>query len=108
MTRKHRKILSIFLAAVLLITSGCLSVFHVSAAEVLYGDADGNGKVEVQDALCMQKYIAKAISADEIDLVAANVTVGDQDVNTQDVLYVQQFVAKVIDRSQLKMSLQTQ
>lgn len=98
MTRKHRKILSIFLAAVLLITSGCLSVFHVSAAEVLYGDADGNGKVEVQDALCMQKYIAKAISADEIDLVAANVTVGDQDVNTQDVLYVQQFVAKVIDR----------
>lgn len=65
MTRKHRKILSIFLAAVLLITSGCLSAFHVSAAEVLYGDADGNGKVEVQDVLCMQKYIAKAISADE-------------------------------------------
>lgn len=95
MKRKRTKIISLFLSAVMLL---CIPIagFGVSAAEVIYGDADGDGAVSVSDATSVQKYIAQMITEDEIDLNAARVR-GESDVKIQDATLIQKYIAQLID-----------
>ncbi|MBQ7000685.1 MAG: leucine-rich repeat protein, partial [Oscillospiraceae bacterium] len=51
--------------------------------EIVWGDANGDGKVNTKDATRILRYYAGLISDSEIDLVAADVN-GDGNVNTKD------------------------
>ena len=57
----------------------------------IYGDADGNGVINMLDVLLIRKYIAK--QPVEINLDAAEVT-GDGAVNMLDVLLIRKYIAK--------------
>lgn len=60
---------------------------------IVYGDANGDGVVNMKDVLTIRKYVA-GITVD-IDLVSAD-TNGDGVVNMKDVLTVRKFVANII------------
>lgn len=91
-----KRIVSIFLA-VLLLSSACLgAVLTVRAQEPNQtGDVNGDGAINLQDVVSIQKYLAKIIPESEIDMTAAD-TDGVGGVNMQDVLLIQQYLAKVI------------
>ena len=59
-----------------------------------YGDANGDGAVNMKDVLAMRKYIAGLES--KVDVTAADVN-GDGAVNMKDVLHVRKFLANLID-----------
>ncbi len=97
MKKKRMKILSIFLTMAVLVSSLSASVMSAFAADVLYGDADGDGSIAVADATAIQKYVVSIIGADEIDLVASDVT-GDNDVNVKDATEIQKYLVDMIDK----------
>ncbi len=63
--------------------------------DVLLGDANDDGKVNMKDVLAMRKCLADLISIDDINLFNADVN-GDLAVNMKDVLKVRQFLANLI------------
>ncbi|MCP4351024.1 MAG: hypothetical protein GY795_36620 [Desulfobacterales bacterium] len=63
--------------------------------EVVRGDADGNGEVDINDALAAAKYDIGLLTAAEIDLAMADVD-GNGVVNIFDALRIAEFVAGVI------------
>lgn len=97
MKKKKMKFLSLFLTITILMSSFSASLFSVSAADILYGDADKNGSVDVSDATTVQKYIVSLIGEEDIDLTAAEVT-GDDDVNVKDATCIQKYAAEQIDK----------
>ena len=96
MKKDCTKILSIILSVILIFTSFSFAIFTASAVEIMYGDADKNSSVNIQDVTCVQKYLAKTITDDEIDLVAASVTT-DQ-ISIKDATIIQKYVAKLINK----------
>lgn len=62
---------------------------------VMRGDVDLNGKIELNDVLTLQKYIAKQISLSADQLKAADVT-DDGKADVADVLKIQNYLAKKI------------
>lgn len=68
-----------------------------TASDKVIGDADGNGVVNIQDATCIQKYLAEVISEDNIDLIAANVT-GNENLSIMDATEIQRFLANIINK----------
>lgn len=62
---------------------------------VMRGDVDLNGKIELNDVLTLQKYIAKQISLSADQLKAADVT-DDGNADVSDVLKIQNYLAKKI------------
>ena len=83
-----KRIVSIFLA-VLILSSACLgAVLTVRAQEPNQtGDVNGDGAINLQDVVSIQKYLAKIIPESEIDMTAAD-TDGVGGVNMQDVLLI--------------------
>ena len=61
---------------------------------VLYGDLDGDKEITINDALILQRYIAKLST--EIDKIVADVD-GDNEVTVNDALLIQRYVAKLIE-----------
>ena len=59
-----------------------------------YGDANGDGAVNMKDVLAMRKYIAGLES--KVDVTAADVNC-DGAVNMKDVLQIRKFLANLID-----------
>ena len=68
-----------------------------TASDIVIGDADGSGEVNIQDATCVQLYLADLISEDDIDLTAANVT-GNEELSINDATAIQRFLANLINR----------
>ena len=66
-----------------------------TAAPLLYGDANGDGEVNINDATHGQKYIAEIITEDELNFDAADVDF-DGDVTIQDVSIIQKYLAEFI------------
>ncbi len=97
MTKKRFKIMSIILTFAVLLACMPMAGLSAFAASVVYGDADRNGGVDVQDVTCIQKYIAGLITEDELDLTAAKV-LGNSDVGVEDVTCIQKYVAGIIDK----------
>lgn len=65
----------------------------------LLGDADGNGKISIDDVTCIQKYCAE-ISIDYIDVNLADVN-KDGEININDATLVQKHLANMIDLNTL-------
>ncbi len=63
--------------------------------ELLYGDADLNGQVNVKDATTIQKYAADLVDLDDKAYKQANVS-GDKAVNVRDATAIQKYVAGLI------------
>ncbi len=94
--KKHLSILlSVALAVVVMAGMTVFAAAETAAntAEIVYGDANTDGAVNMKDVLTIRKYVA-GLSA-EIDLTAAD-TNGDGAVNMKDVLTVRKFVANLI------------
>ena len=65
-----------------------------AAKEILYGDANNDGMVNMKDVLAMRKYVADLPV--ELDFDAAD-TNGDGAVNMKDILTVRKYIADLID-----------
>lgn len=92
-----KKIWSLFLAAAMLVSVCAAPAFSASAEGAgKVGDANGDGLVNLQDVLLIQKYLANIVPEEEIDLTAANVN-REGGVNMQDVLMMQQYLAGIIE-----------
>ena len=63
----------------------------------LIGDADGNGKITIDDVTCIQKYCAE-LSIDYIDLSLADVN-HDGEININDATLIQKHLTNMIDLS---------
>ena len=61
-------------------------------ADVIYGDADGDGDITTGDVVTLQQFLAEWDDV-EIDLSAADAD-GDGDITTGDVVILQQFLAE--------------
>ncbi len=61
----------------------------------IYGDANGDGAVNMKDVLALRKYLADM--TDDIHLEASDVNV-DGPVNMKDVLMLRKFLANIIDK----------
>ncbi len=59
------------------------------------GDVNRDGKLNIKDATAIQKYLAKMIGFDDVQLVLADYN-NDNKVNIKDVTYIQKKLAKVI------------
>lgn len=68
-----------------------------TASDIVIGDADGNSEVNIQDATCVQQYLAHLIPEDDINLIAANVT-GNEELSINDATKIQMFVAHLINK----------
>ena len=64
------------------------------ATEIVCGDANGDGKVNMKDVLAVRKYLAEMEVEINLDLADTN---NDGAVNTKDVLNLRKFLANMID-----------
>ena len=86
-----------FIAAVLsamLVTAGFPAVASAAENEVLLGDVNGDGKVDVTDATTVQMIVAELTKVSDARMKAADVN-GDGDVNITDVTLIQQYAAEI-------------
>ena len=74
----------------------CVSYEESDETEVIYGDVNGDGKVNVIDANLVRKASIKLVDFDENQTVAADVN-GDGKINVVDANYIRRFAAKMID-----------
>ena len=70
-------------------------VIPATGAEIVWGDASGDGKVNAMDATRILRYVAKLIKEDKIDLIAADVN-SDGRVNAMDATRILRYAAKLI------------
>ena len=70
-------------------------VIPATGAEIVWGDASGDGKVNAMDATRILRYAAKLITEDKIDLIAADVN-SDGRVNAMDATRILRYAAKLI------------
>ncbi|MBR3952905.1 MAG: dockerin type I repeat-containing protein, partial [Oscillospiraceae bacterium] len=80
----------------------CKNCDHYETQEIpklnfIYGDVDGNGKVNVLDANLIRRYSAKLVDFDENQLQAADVD-GNGKVNVLDANLVRRYAAKLVDK----------
>ena len=114
--QKTRKLISMLLAVMMVLSMCTIGMFSASAALPegavingvegndassvdgetygLMGDVDANGKVNVKDATQIQKSAAKIITLDETATVLADVDLNDK-VNVKDATAIQKWVAKI-------------
>ena len=90
------------LAVALLLTTA-LAALSIHGVAITYGDANGDGNVDMKDVLVIRKNIAKLDV--EINLSAADVN-GDGSVDMKDVLLVRKFIANLIETLQPEASAQ--
>ena len=65
----------------------------VQTVEVLLGDADGSGKVDVKDVTHIQKHVANIFTLSGENALAANVD-ENETIDVNDATYIQKFLAK--------------
>ena len=70
--------------------------FNITVSDVLLGDVDGNGAIELKDVTKLQNYMAGAAILNDKQKDAADVN-SNGSISLKDVLMIQQYVAKKID-----------
>ena len=86
-----------FIAAILsamLVTAGFPVAASAAENEVLLGDVDGNGVVNVVDATLVQMIAAEMTTVSDERMKAADVD-GNGDVNVVDATLIQQYAAEI-------------
>ena len=73
-----------------------LGVYVATSPDIVIGDVDGDGTVNINDATMIQKYVAELVTLTPDRLKAAD-TNGDGDVNINDATQIQKFIAELID-----------
>ena len=68
----------------------------IEISDLLLGDVDGSGKVNIIDANMIRRYAAKMITLEQEQLLAADVN-GDGKVNIIDANLIRRYVAHLID-----------
>ena len=68
---------------------------EAQAPDVLYGDVDGSGEVNIADATLAQQYVAELVSRDAIGFDAADLDFDDE-VTINDVTLIQRYLAEFI------------
>lgn len=76
---------------------GAIGVLGVNAAQVLYGDANTNSVINIQDVTFIQKYLVDMETASEKQLIAADVD-GNGNVDINDATIIQSFLIRRIDK----------
>ena len=74
------------------ITAGSVTV-EAAAVEIKYGDVDNNGKVNIRDVQALVKYLAGKLTADNINLSAADTDARNHSINIRDVQALVKFLA---------------
>lgn len=77
--------------AAVAVTDGNISESNDISERILYGDADGDGDINMLDVLLIRKHIAK--QPVNIDFAAADVDLSG-DIAMLDVLYIRKYIAK--------------
>ena len=94
-----KRVLSLLLAAVL-----CLMPLTAAAGDLLYGDANDDGNINMKDVLTERKYLADIPVSLSKTLGDCN---GDGAVNMKDVLILRQYLAEIINRIEGKTPIYT-
>ena len=68
---------------------------EAQAPDVLYGDVDGSGEVNIADATLAQQYVAELVTRDAIGFDAADLDFDDE-VTINDVTLIQRYLAEFI------------
>ena len=84
-----KRVMSVLLALALLLSVAVVASSAASADEVMYGDVNGDGKINNRDLGMFQKYLNG--SAVDIDLVAADVY-ADGKINNRDLGLFQKYL----------------
>lgn len=95
-TNTTKKLFACILTAVTLVASMCVSQLSVTAAsqDKVYGDVNGDGKVNIKDATDIQRAAASIIELTDVQNVVADVN-GDSKVNIKDATDIQKFAASL-------------
>lgn len=88
MKKTTKTIVAIISTLIILSTMAIASV----SAQVLYGDANADGRVDAKDVLVLRKYLSK-IPVDKIDEVNADVNF-DGRLDAKDVLLLRKYLSK--------------
>ena len=72
------------------------TVYIITISDIVIGDVDGDGVVNINDATMIQKYLAELVTFTHEQLKAAD-TNGDGDVNINDATQIQKYIAELID-----------
>lgn len=89
-------IIFLFIRADICVVAAQIEKSKTTSVKVI-GDADSNCEVNIQDATCIQQYLANLISEDDINLTAANVT-GNEKLSINDATEIQLFLAELINK----------
>ena len=69
----------------------------ITIIDIMFGDLNGDGKINVLDANLVRRYAAKLSELNEKQMVAADVS-GDGKVNVLDANLIRRYAAKLIDK----------
>lgn len=96
---KHNRVIGLLLCACM--SAGCASGMSVQAAsthpDLLAGDADGNGTVNIDDATAVQKYLAGEQNLDELYAQVAKTDFTNDQLTINDATLIQQYAAGKTD-----------
>ena len=107
--QRTKKVISLLLVVLMVFSCfSCLASVTAFAAdsskpvsvEFLYGDVDGNGKVNINDATAIQRHLAEQedfILKEGTDAFKAADVNGDGRISVEDVTLIQRYLAEFID-----------
>lgn len=93
----NKRLIKICITLLVLATLVCTQIFSISAAirPIYRGDVDDNGRIEIDDATLLQKYLAGMEALNKEELCAAEVD-GDDKLTVDDVTMIQKYCAGLI------------
>lgn len=98
---RTKKLFALLLSAAMVISMLCIAPVSASAetsgdelSDKLYGDVNGDGKVNIKDATDIQRAAASIIELTDVQNVVADVN-GDSKVNIKDATGIQKFAASL-------------
>lgn len=95
MKKISKKVISIFLIVLLIVSSVLISATAVHASESTYklGDANIDGSISIKDVSVVQKCLAQSLELEDFQLYLADVD-GSSTLGIRDATYLQLYVAK--------------
>ena len=73
-----------------------IDIDHSDETELIIGDVNGDGKVTIDDATTVQKFLAEMITLSDAQSTAADAN-GDGKITIDDATTIQKYLAEMID-----------